>query len=523
MTNPFLDPNYYFDKSLLPSTKTSLINWYYQSNITDYNHLLTTKPESYWLKRGQLKALHLFHQAAEHIPAYQDFLKKHHVKPNTIRTYQNFQNLPTTDKPNYITQYPLEALCWHGQLSQSNIVSYSSGSTGSPYLWPRSTYQDIEGAFQFEHLLTSLFGIDKKSTLFINCFSMGNYVAGVYVYTSTKLLSQKGYPLTTVSPGINYQDALNMLTKLADKYDQVILAGYPPFIRDLIEIGIDSGTNFKRLNLKFFFASEFFSETWRDHTLELTNNHSPLTDSTNIYGTADSAIFSFETPTTIVITKLADDHPQLNQNLFHSDLSPTLTQFNPLLTFYESINRELTLTANTGVPLIRYNLKDEGDILPISTVNRIFDQHGFNLTSTLQQHHLDTSSTQLPMVYLTNRTDGAVSFYAIKIFPEYVRGGLEIDTLKHQLSGKFTLISGHTNNHRPELTVHVELTRNAQPSASLKHQVLNSVQQSLRNRCSEYNFLEQSIGKRATPKIVLHLKNHSQYFKVGIKQKWIIN
>jgi phenylacetate-CoA ligase len=521
LANPFLNPHLDFKNLHSKAQTETLTRWFYQSDIGDYQRLLKTTPETTWQQLGQQKALNLFHQAATNIPAYQDFLKKHRVKPELVKTFSDFQQLPSTDKPTYIDNYPLEKLCWHGRLDQANIVSYSSGSTGTPYLWPRGVYQDFEGAFLFEHLLTSLYHVDKKSTLLVNCFSMGNYVAGVYVYTSAKLASQKGYPLTVVSPGLNYQDIFDMLEQLAGKYDQIILAGYPPFIRDVLELGLNQGLDLRSLNLKFFFASEFFSETWRDQTLSLVGNHQPLTSSTNIYGTADSAIFSFETPTAILIRQLLQRRPKLNQALFASKLTPTLTQYNPLLTFYESINRELTLTANSGLCLLRYNLKDQGDLLSNADINSTFAAHKLDLDAKLRAHQLSHTRQRLPFVYLTNRTDGAVSFYGIKIFPEYFRSGIDSECLRPHLTGKFSLVSAHNRRQQPELTVHVELKTAQKPDKALNQEVFQKALESLRQHCSEFSFLEASIGSKAHPKIKLHPKGTSEYFQVKIKQRWI--
>jgi phenylacetate-CoA ligase len=519
--NPFLNPRFPFHLMQAKTRKRKLAMWYFGSEIKQYQKQLRSTKESVWQKRGEQKALHLFHKAAIHVPAYKDFLYKNHIKPDLIKTFADFQSVPCTDKPSYISQYSLDQLCWHGKLEDSNIISFSSGSTGKPSLWPRGTYQDFEGAFAFEHLLTSLFHIDKKSTLFINSFSLGNYVAGMYVYTSTKLLSQKGYPLTIVSPGISYQDLFNMLSRLDSKYEQIILAGYPPFIRDVIDLGNKENFDFSKLNLKFFFASEFFSEDWRNYTLNLANNTRPLTDSTNIYGTADSAIFSFETPSAILIRKLIQHEPAINQALFHSKLTPTLTQYNPLLTFYESINEELTLTSASGIPLIRYNLKDHGGVLTNQQIDTTLAGYQLNLDAELQSQNLEAIRYQLPYSYVTNRTDGAVSFYAIKIFPEYARSGIESSSLHNSLSGRFTLISTEDSYHAPQLIIHAELNTGVNPTESLERQVFQSVFDSLLSHCSEYSFLENSIGSKAYPKIVLHPKGNSEYFQNGIKQKWI--
>lgn len=520
MNNPFLDPNYPFDQQSTDYKKLS--KWFFESKITDYQKMLNNTTEKKWQSLGQTKALNLFHQAAQHIPAYKKFLKTHQIDHLKIKTAKDFRQVPPTDKPSYFLKYPLEEFSWYGKLANANTISFSSGSTGKPYFWPRTTYQDYEGAFAFEHLLTSLFHIEKKSTLLVNCFSMGNYVAGVYVYTSTHALAQKGYPLTIVSPGINYQDTFNILKKIIHKYDQIILCGYPPFIRDLIELGLEYEINWSKHSIKFFFASEFFSENWRDNTLEQAGVSRPLSNSTNIYGTADSAIFAFETPISILIRKLAQANSNLHKSLFGSQTTPTFVQYNPLLTFFEQIDSEIAITSNSGLPLIRYNLKDQGGIISNQTLIQTLKSHNINLNQQLSKNNLLEAPSQLPHLYITNRSDGAVSFYAILIYPEYIRTGLETKELLGNISGKFTLRSGHNQANQPTLEIHVELRAGITPSLKLTTLIKKSVVAGLKARSAEYSFLEKSIKEKALPVIILHQKGSSEYFKIGIKQKWTI-
>ncbi len=46
---------------------------------------LAETSEVEWQKRGETRALELFHAAAERVPAYKDFLKKNKVKPDEIK------------------------------------------------------------------------------------------------------------------------------------------------------------------------------------------------------------------------------------------------------------------------------------------------------------------------------------------------------------------------------------------------------------------------------------------------------
>lgn len=522
MNNPFLNPNINFFKQQHPDSQKKLASWYLKSSINKYQDDLRRTNEQSWQKKGRQKALHLFHQAAKYVPAYRDFLRNHGIKPSSIKSYRDFIKIPCTTKQTYFAKYDLPELAWNGKLATANTISFSSGSTGKPFFWPRGTYQDYEGAFAFEHALTSLFQINQKTTLLVNCFSMGNYVAGVYVYTSAHLLAQKGYPLTIVSPGINYQDTFNIISKTIDKYDQIILCGYPPFLRDILELGESHHIAWHKYKLKFFFASEFFSEKWRDDTLAIAGNRSPLSDSTNIYGTADSAIFAFETPTSIMVRKIASQNSQLQTTLFGLSQMPTFVQYNPLLTFFEIVESEICITSNSGLPLIRYNLKDQGGIISNHQLEKSFAACGLDFKRELEKHQLTSSFYELPHAYITKRTDGAVSFYAILIFPDYIRTGLESPRIEQDVSGKFTIEPGYNKKLEPTITIHVELKPHCKKTSSLKQKIQQEIINGLRKRCAEYSFLEKSIKDKAKPSVILHHKGTSKYFKIGIKQKWIL-
>src|ERR1700690_4557917 len=96
-------------------------------NTDDLLANLHSKPEQYWAKRGERMALKLFHEMATRVPAYKDFLKKHKVDPKKVKTVKDFKRVPFIDKDNYLRVFPLEQLCWDGDLAGTRQV-YSSTS-----------------------------------------------------------------------------------------------------------------------------------------------------------------------------------------------------------------------------------------------------------------------------------------------------------------------------------------------------------------------------------------------------------
>jgi phenylacetate-CoA ligase len=141
---------------------------------------LKTKPETYWQRRGETRALLLFQQMAKRVPAYKDYLKKHKVNPAKIKTIADFKHIPTVDKRGYLKQYDLEKLCWDGKFSTKQwTLSSTSGTTGEPFYFPRTEAQDRQYALSAELYLRSNFQIHKKKYALCGCFCHGRLDRGI--------------------------------------------------------------------------------------------------------------------------------------------------------------------------------------------------------------------------------------------------------------------------------------------------------------------------------------------------------
>ena len=88
------------------------------------------KDSAYWEQVRKRRALDLFHRAAKEVPAYKDFLKKHKVDPNSIKSHEDLKLVPPTSKDNYLRQYKLTDLTWGGHLDHPLVYTSTSGSTG---------------------------------------------------------------------------------------------------------------------------------------------------------------------------------------------------------------------------------------------------------------------------------------------------------------------------------------------------------------------------------------------------------
>lgn len=488
-------------------------------NLKKYRTALESKDEKFWLKQGEKMALSIFHEAARRVPAYKDFLKVNKVNPAKIRTISGFSLLPVIDKNNYLKKYPFESLCWDGDPAGMDMISLSSGSSGEPFFWLRGKEQERETALIHELFLVDSFKIDKIPTLFIVSFAMGMWVAGTLTQRAVQAIAEN-YDLTVISPGINNSDTLNIVKKLGEKYSQIIIAGYPPFVKDIIDAGESIGLDWKKYRIKFLFAAESFSEGWRDHLYKKVGSQDPLKDSLNIYGTADALILGHETPLSILARREANSRQEIYRSLFYSEeRTPTLVQYNPRFRYFEKIGKSLIFTAPSGIPLVRYNIGDTGNIMPFSDMVKVFSDHGIDLLKEARKNQ--ASIWRLPFLYVFGKDDQTATLYGINIYPEVIRESLSLGGIGDYVSGKFTMVTKNDSDFNQYLEVNVELKSGKDNyPADLKNKIREMAVGMLKLKSNEYNELYRSLGKKAEPEIRLFSYGDKSFFSPGAKQKW---
>jgi len=477
--------------------------------------LLNTK-ERQWINRGEKRVLELFHAAAKHVPAYRKFLDEYDIRPSSIRSMNEFKKLPLIDKENYLRAYPLEELCWYGDLSSNHMISVSSGSSGQPFFWPRGQILDTETSLEHELFLSSFFELDKKSTLFVVCFAMGMYVAGPITLSSVVRMSEKGYPVTVVTPGYSPDDVLNVIPSLAPKYDQVVLAGYPPYIKEIIDQGIDRGIDWASINLRFLLAGEGFNESWRTYVAELAGKKSPVLDFLNLYGSADAAVLAHETQASIVVRRRIANDIHAREKLFKSERLPSFLQFHPEHKFFETINDELIFTATGGIPLVRYNIHDRGGVLTKSDILAVLP----DLSETFDQLEADHKMWHLPFVYVFGKSDQTIILYGANVYPENIRNALEQEEIRGLCSGKMIMYTADDENRDQRFHIDIECSKVVQKDKKLEEKISEIVLNTLLRENSEYKVVHQGIGERTVPIVHLHSHGEEKFRSVKVKHTW---
>jgi len=440
-------------------------------------------------KTSSLKPLDLFHEAAKRIPAYKNFLKKHKVNPSNIKTMKDFVKIPQMTKENYILAYDFKSRTWDGDTRNEHMISTSSGTMGEPTFWPRDIQTVVEGAMYHEMIFDQCFGMKKKRTLFINGFALGNWIAGTFTSECCFLVSLKGFPLTSATPGYSSEEIVKLLKELSPQYSMTIISGHAPFLKQLIEEAVKAGIDFNKIDVRLLGTGQAITENWRKYVVNLLKKKDYSHSVVNLYGSADAALMAYESPTSILLRKKFSEHPKKARALFNDERLPSIYSYDPRIVYFESVDGELCVTKYSSVPLIRYNMHDKGGIL------------------------------KNDMLYLYGREKFMVKIYGANVYTEHVQHALNHERLQPHLTGRFAMEMVYDSDQNPQLLCRVELNIAVSADAIIEKKVKETFIDEVRKMNSEYNDALSRMGERAHPNIVLHEFGHKKYFPAGKVKK----
>jgi len=245
-------------------------------------------------------------------------------------------------------------------------------------------------------------------------------------------------------------------------------------------------------SIKILTAGDKFSENWRSDILELLETKNGADSIVNIYGSADAGILGYETPLSISIRREATKDKRLYKELFEGERNmPGLFQYNPTDIFFEEINGELVFTKETAAPLIRYNIRDIGRIIPYQEMKKIVK--------------LKHSNSKLPFLVIKGRSDIAVTFYALNIPPEHIQAGVEDRKVARLLSGNFFTYSNTTNHSKTQkLYIKIELAPNIKLTKNSAASIMESINNNLLKQNIEFRKLYSVMGEKALPIITIN-------------------
>ncbi len=485
--------------------------------------LISSRTSNFWMREREVRALSLFHRAAEKVPAYKKFLARHKINHKKIKTWNDFQKVPVINKKNYLRYYPYRELFWNGEPQKNSTYTSTTGSTGEPFYFPREAKLDWQGSIIHERFLDS-FSSAKESTLVIIAFGMGVWIGGLITFSGYEMTRDRTKnKISIITPGLNKKEIFSAFSKLSPLFDQTIICGYPPFVKDVIDEAIANGINLKKLKIKFSFAAESFTESFRDYLAEHVGLNNKYRETINIYGSADIGAMASETPLSILAREKAIKNKKLFGEIFGNiEKTPTFTQFNPSFISFDEDQGEIILTGDNTIPLVRYAIGDNGGVISFADLKEKFKNNGLDIKKEMSKAGIADQKNELPFVYVYERKDLSTTLYGLNIFPEFIKDGLLQTESSKFCTGKMAMCTKFDKHQNQYLEINVEMKKGVKASPKLRYKVQRAILEGLLKKSSEYRELYRFIGKRALPKVVLWPAEDVTFFQPGIKQKWVI-
>ncbi|KKP97973.1 MAG: hypothetical protein US71_C0001G0085 [Parcubacteria group bacterium GW2011_GWD2_38_12] len=501
------------------------INFFkYPKSIEKEISLLKFKPPSYWEKIGEKNVLDIFKYSAKTVPAYKKFLKKHKINPKNIKIIVDFKKIPQISKKNYIRTSEFIDLFPDRDISHLTTFSATSGSTGEPTYFPRGENGDSQYEYIAEIFLRNQFDIYNKKTLGIVGFGLGIWIGGLFTYKNFNKIASKGCPLALIPVGPNKDLYLKSILKFGHLYDQIILMGYAPFIRDVIDDAPTYGVDFKKYNIKIFTAAEGYSEEFKDYIAEKTGVKNKFTDMVNLYGTVELGTMAHETSFSNLIRDIANKNIAVKKELFKDRLTlPTLAQYYPHLTYFEEINGEVVGSGAFSMPLLRYSFPDVGGVIKFDEMIAKLRLVGVDVIKEAKKYGIDKKILKLPFVYVYERADFTIVVRGVNIHPAEIKHSIENKDFQEYFTGKFTLIKKYNKNFDEYFEVNIEMKKNIKPSKGLNKKIKQAVVEYLNKTNSEFNDQYRSAPNKITPKVIFWSYQHHRYFQSTAKHKWAVH
>ena len=391
-------------------------------------------------------ALRAFRRAALTSRGYRAFLESRGVDHRAVT---RLAEVPYTDKRAVFAD-AVEPWLDGGRVADAAELVTSSGQTGvfSVGVTSRSERRAQERAI--DSAVAALGGSERSSTLLLNCLPMG-------IAIPTRLA-------TVATPSVHLEMAVEVLLRLAPDFDRTVVAAEPLFLKELGETALRRrGPGFAERVAACYVGGEWVAESWRRYVSGLFGFDAPGDARPGILvsmGAAEVGVHALvETPALRVARGELGD-PSARRELFGRDpgYAPTLLAWDPNRYHAEERwhpdgARTLVLTALTRrlLPLVRYDLDDEAEIVDPAAANRALGLAG------------TSAALAAPAVALWGRRGTTVSGEGWSLRPETVKEGLfAIAAHAAALTGRFRIAAA---GGRPEL--HVQLREGVRPAPRL--------------------------------------------------------
>jgi len=391
---------------------------------------------------AERNALKAFHELARKSSAYQDFLRRHGIDPDSVRSIEDFRQFVPPITPSYIRDYRLRDRMRNGESPES--IVFSSGSTGGtpkttglPRGWVGKTAPMIIPP------LKEFFDL-KGPTLLVTTAYLGITPAGIFmVKLFTKALEiSPDLPVEPIYPGYNLEECLKSLKALEGEYEAWILAGMPGFVDILLNTLTQSKYVLPKA-IHVWVGGEAIDEEWRQK-VEATYHGRVM----NMYSSGEAGVTAMETELTLLMRRLAHTdrdiaraiYPHLQEGSWFGGqgfaADPGIYQVPPSI-LVEGVE-EGNLLITKPPYLIRYAIGDLGIVLDYGEALRRLRGVGQDLPMILSRRGAPPPAP-MPILLLYGRGDMG-TFCGANVYHEQVRNVLNsprIQNVYGQRLGEF--------------------------------------------------------------------------------------
>ncbi len=370
-------------------------------------------------------------------------------------------------------------------------IDESSGSTGTPYNWVRSGRERHQSHVFISYFAQYCYGTQPYVT--INAFSMGAWATGINMGVA---MARHGIVKCT---GPDIVKILHTMRFFGPSY-RYLIAGYPPFLKHLIDAAEAQGFPFEEFELHALVGGEGMAEGLRDYLLRRFGSVY------SGYGATDLEIgMAGETPAAVAIRRLCRERPDVRAALFGTDSRlPMLFQYNPLMHYVEvNDNRELLFTISRKSllsPRVRYNVHDEGGVARYDDMQQRLAACGIDIAALGARP--GRRRVQLPFFWIYGRSDYTVSVMGANIYPEDIEQCLYADASLAKITHSFclTLAQGERASVNPRFIFEVDV----EPTAELTARYRDSILEQLIALNADFREAWQEYPETVTPVIELH-------------------
>lgn len=445
---------YWVRLPLTPFSVFALEKFLWKNPHTIKSFLVAINPKVLWAS-GEVKLLALTKEYIPKTPALEEIASKHFPgqELDSIEKFKKF--FPILDKKNYIAAHSLAELSFKGILPRAGSFYTSAGTTGKPSVWVESVEEELFFDKAVAFLADIMLNVRHKEYIVLNCWALGSWPTGINFFTSMRHLAK------VANLGTDLNGAVETLELMGPSY-HYFLAAYPEFAYHFVEECERRGIDLKKFSIDVVTGGGGFVEEWRDDLIKRLGRASIIF---SVYGSTDKGLgegvetnFAYALRSLLYIASIcATDSmgkgsdimrrrfgevplpfatPKAAEEFFleflrKEDLEriPMVFQFNPMNVYTENRAEEgresgrefisTVLSPITPLPRFRYNIHDEGFMLPYEKIVTTLRRHAIEI-STFNSRGDHFFDLHLPFLFVFGRSDGVVSIDGAKIFPEDV-------------------------------------------------------------------------------------------------------